>query len=192
MIIQQAYVGLTQQDEHALINEDGDILGALNLINDGLALQFTLAADVVRDGGIVIMGGSFDADKARIDGVTVGTYYDIVPSFICDVSDSSDLLKPIVQCQELTEDQDDFLIFAHDEDDTIWTVDINGNIRTKFVNLQPFIYAIGGSIQNPVLNADEMRNIVGYLMGNKYIQCGLETELTPSFSGNIGGHIDVV
>lgn len=155
-------------------------------------MQFTLAADVVRDGGIVIMGGSFEADKARIDGVTVGTYYDIVPSFICGISDSSNLLKPIVQCQELTEDQDDFLIFTHDEDDTIWTVDINGDISAVSVNLQPFINAIGGNLQNPVLNGDEMRNIVGYLMGNKYIQCSIESELTSSFSGNISGHIDVV
>lgn len=155
-------------------------------------MQFTLADDVVHDGGIVIMGGSFEADKARIDGVTVGAYYDIVPSFICKIDDSSDLLKPIVQCQELTEDQDDFLIFTHDEDDTIWTVDINGDIRAVSVNLQPFINAIGGDLQNPVLNGDEMRNIVGYLMGNKYIQCGLEADLTSSFSGNISGHIDVV
>lgn len=155
-------------------------------------MQFTLAADVVRDGGIVIMGGSFEADKARIDGVTVGAYYDIVPSFICNISDSSNLLKPIVKYQEHTDDQDDFLIFTHDENDLIWTVDINGDISAESVNLQPFINAIGGNLQNPVLNADEMRLIVGYLMGNKYIQYGLETELTSSFSGNISGHIDVV
>lgn len=62
-----AYVGLSQQGEHSLINDDVDVLGSLELVDNGTALMFTLAPNVVPDGGLVVLGAAFVNDKKQIE-----------------------------------------------------------------------------------------------------------------------------
>lgn len=65
--VHNAYVGLSQQNEHSLINSNVDVMGSLELVNNGTALRFTLAPDVVPDGGLVVLGAVFANDKKSID-----------------------------------------------------------------------------------------------------------------------------
>lgn len=191
MYIKQAYVGLTQQNEHALIDEDGNVLGSLELVDEASALEFTLASDVVEDDGLVVLGACFAADKIKSVDLVDNGYYKILPDFIADSESNVSFVNPLIQ-NISSQDYAIECVFDCDWDaNTILCIDTNNEVESYKVNLKEFCeHSIQGS--RPNLTCSEFEQIIRALLNIHYETNDLGNQSSEGFDSDVVGSINII